>query len=138
MSNILRCCLACDYQIKTYQSPKDEYQEITVCPKCTGAFVDVFKLAKYKQSNDIKASEEPLLQIVQSDINDVPVVLYKGQKLNKKIRVSFDWKTGEHNNIHSSYIHIEHIEPDEKLLNTKIIQHNHPIVEEEVEFKYFR
>ncbi|MED2128934.1 hypothetical protein P4V88_27500 [Bacillus thuringiensis] len=48
MGNVSRCCLACDYQIKTYQAPEDEYQEVTVCPKCNGAFVDVWKLEKYK------------------------------------------------------------------------------------------
>ncbi|RWQ75866.1 zf-TFIIB domain-containing protein [Bacillus sp. AS_3] len=49
MSNVSRCCLVCDHQIKTYQSSKDEYQEVTVCPKCNGAFVDKWKLEKYKQ-----------------------------------------------------------------------------------------
>lgn len=61
MSNILRCCLACDYQIKTYQAPEDEYQEVTVCPKCNGAFVDVFKLGKYmKLSGRTKCDGKPL------------------------------------------------------------------------------
>ncbi|HFJ9286766.1 TPA: hypothetical protein ACGW44_004703 [Bacillus toyonensis] len=49
MGNILRCCLACDYQIKTYISPEEEYQEVTVCPKCNGAFVDMFRLVKYEK-----------------------------------------------------------------------------------------
>ncbi|WP_277680472.1 hypothetical protein [Bacillus cereus] len=41
MSKISRCCLVCGYRIKTYQSPKDKYQEVTVCPKCNGSFVDM-------------------------------------------------------------------------------------------------
>ncbi|MBP3967722.1 hypothetical protein KAF80_01505 [Bacillus sp. WL1] len=49
MGNIRRCCLVCDYQIKTYQAPEEEYQEVTVCPKCNGAFVDMWKLAKYEK-----------------------------------------------------------------------------------------
>ncbi|MDO3374703.1 hypothetical protein QJ529_18725 [Bacillus paranthracis] len=129
MSKVSRCCLACDYQIKTYQVPKDEYQEVTVCPKCNGAFVDMFKLGKYKQLDNTKVNEEPLLQIVQSDIDAVPVVLYKGEEIKQRIRISFDWKTNI-NRQSGAYIHIEHGEADEKSINTKIIQHNHPIVEE--------
>ncbi|PFP72629.1 hypothetical protein COJ99_07180 [Bacillus cereus] len=61
MSAVSRCCLACDYQIKTYQAQEDEYQEVTVCPKCNGAFVDVFKLGKYMQLNGrTKCNGKPL------------------------------------------------------------------------------
>lgn len=49
MGNIFRCCLACDYQIKTWISPEEEYREVTVCPKCNGAFVDKWKLGKYEK-----------------------------------------------------------------------------------------
>lgn len=126
-------CLACGHQDKVYHPSKEEYQEVTVCPKCNGAFVDIFKLGKYKQSDDIKANEQPLLQIVQSDINAVPIVLYKGEEIKGRVRVSFDWKTNYNHRL-GSYIHIEHVEPDEQGINTKIIQHNHPIVGEQVEF----
>ncbi|TKH81147.1 hypothetical protein FC686_07430 [Bacillus cereus] len=83
-------------------------------------------------TNELTNKEEPLLQIVLSDIDAVPNVIYKGEEIKQKIRISFDWKT----NINcqpGSYIHIEHGEADEKSINTKIIQHNHPIVEERVE-----
>ncbi|MCP9280642.1 hypothetical protein [Bacillus wiedmannii] len=130
MSNISRCCLACDYQIKTYQAPEDEYQEVTVCPKCNGAFVDMFKLGKYKQSNE---GVEPLLQIVQADVDAVPVVLYKGEEIKGKVRISFDWETDAQYHKSGPYIHIEHVENSEKCINTRVIQHNHPIVEEQVE-----
>jgi len=127
MENIRRCCLACDYQIKTYISPEEEYQEVTVCPKCNGAFVDMWKLGKYKQSNK---NVEPLLQIVQSDIDAVPVVLYKGEEIKGKVRVSFDWKTDEQHHKSGPYVHIEHVEYSAKCVNTRIIQRNHPIAEE--------
>ncbi|HDR7801709.1 TPA: hypothetical protein QCY03_005596 [Bacillus tropicus] len=117
-------CLVCGYQDKVYHSFKEEYQEVTVCPKCNGAFVDMWKLEKYKQSNE---SVEPLLQIVLSDINAVPVLLYKGEEIKQKIRINFDWKTNI-NRQSGAYIHIEHGEVDEKSINTKIIQHNHPMV----------
>lgn len=135
MGNIRRCCLACDYRIKTYQAPKEEYQEVTVCPKCNGAFVDMWKLGKYKQSNE---GVEPLLQIVQSDVDAVPVVLYKGEEIKGKVRVSFDWETDGQHRKSGTYIHIEHVEDDDEHINTKIIQHNHPIVEDQVEYMYLK
>lgn len=135
MSNILRCCLACDYQIKTYQAPEDEYQEVTVCPKCNGAFVDVFKLAKYKQSNE---TVEPLLTITLSDIDAKPIVYYKGKQIDRKLHVAFDWESQSIDKINRTYIHIEHVPSDNKRCNTEIIQHNHPIVEEQVEYKYLK
>lgn len=122
-------CLVCGHQDKVYRTSKEEYQEVTVCPKCNGVFVDMYKLEKYKQSNK---NVEPLLQIVQPDVNAVPVVLYKGEEIKHRIRISFDWKTNI-NHQSGAYIHIEHGEADEKSVNTKIIQHNHPIVEEQVE-----
>ncbi|HDR7449712.1 TPA: hypothetical protein QCX35_005945 [Bacillus toyonensis] len=130
MSKVSRCCLACDYQIETYQAPEDEYQEVTVCPKCNGAFVDVFKLEKYKQSNE---TVEPLLTITLTDIDAVPMVHYKGKQIDRKLRVAFDWEAQSMDKINQTYIHIEHVPSDNKRCNTEIIQHNHPIVEEQVE-----
>ncbi|MED2785656.1 zf-TFIIB domain-containing protein [Bacillus thuringiensis] len=130
MSNISRCCLACDYQIKTYQVPEDEYQEVTVCPKCKGTFVDKFKLEKYKQANE---TVEPLLTITLSDIDAKPIVHYKGKQIDRKLRVAFDWESQSIDKINRTYIHIEHVPADNKRCNTEIIQHNHPIVEEQVE-----
>ncbi|MGA5663667.1 hypothetical protein ACPCZR_30155 [Bacillus bombysepticus] len=130
MSKVSRCCLACGYQIKTYQAPEDEYQEVTVCPKCNGAFVDVFKLEKYKRSNE---TVEPLLTITLTDIDAKPIVHYKGKQIDRKLRVAFDWETQSIDKINRTYIHIEHVPSDNKRCNTEIIQHNHPIVEEQVE-----
>ncbi|MES5942324.1 MULTISPECIES: hypothetical protein [unclassified Bacillus cereus group] len=126
MSKISRCCLVCDYRIKMYQSPKDKYQEVTVCPKCNGAFVDMWKLEKYKQSNK---GVESLLQIGLSDISAVPIVIYNGEEIKQRIRISFDWKTNDGCKF-GSYIHIEHVEDSKKCFNIKTIQYNHPIMEE--------
>ncbi|PEE79395.1 hypothetical protein CN543_29780 [Bacillus toyonensis] len=130
MSQVSRCCLACDYQIKTYQAPEDEYQEVTVCPKCNGAFVDVFKLEKYKQSNETVKS---LFTITLTDIDAMPMVHYKGKQIDRKLRVAIDWEAQLINKINRTYIHIEYVPSDNKSCNTEIIQHNHPIVEEQVE-----
>ncbi|HDR7737451.1 TPA: hypothetical protein QCX99_004707 [Bacillus thuringiensis] len=133
MSKVFRCCLTYNYQIKTYQLSKDEYQEVIVCSKCNGAFVDMFKLGKYKQLGNIKVNREPLLTITLLDIEAKLIVHYKGEQIDRKLRVAFDWETQSIDKINRTYIHIEHVPSNNKRFNTEIIQHNHPIVEEQVE-----
>lgn len=78
--------------------------------------------------------KQPLLVITLSDIDSVPVVKYKGKRIDRKLRVAFDWETQSIDKISSgTYIHIEHVHADNKRCNTEIIQHNHPIVGERVE-----
>lgn len=123
-------CLVCGHQDRVNYLSKEEYQEVTVCPKCNGAFVDMYKLEKYKQSNK---TVEPLLTITLTDIDAKPIVHYKGKQIDRKLRVAFDWETQSIDKINRTYIHIEHVPSDNKHFNTEVIQHNHPIVEEQVE-----
>ncbi|PFK16972.1 hypothetical protein COJ03_29595 [Bacillus cereus] len=123
-------CLVCGHQDRVNYPSKEEYQEVTVCPKCNGAFVDMYKLEKYKQSNE---TVEPLLAITLTDIDAKPIVHYKGKQIDRKLRVAFDWETQSFDKINRTYIHIEHVPSDNKRFNTEIIQHNHPIVEKQVE-----
>ncbi|WP_242259132.1 hypothetical protein [Bacillus cereus group sp. BfR-BA-01409] len=123
-------CLVCGHQDRVNYPSKEEYQEVTVCPKCNGAFVDMYKLEKYKQSNE---TVEPLLTITLTDIDAKPIVHYKGKKIDRKLRVAFDWETQSFDKINQTYIHIEHVPSDNKRFNTEVIQHNHPIVEKQVE-----
>lgn len=123
-------CLVCGHQDRVNYPSKEEYQEVTVCPKCNGAFVDMFKLEKYKQSNE---TVEPILTITLTDIDAKLIVHYKGKQIDRKLRVAFDWETKSIDKINRTYIHIEHVPSDNKRFNTEVIQHNHPIVEEQVE-----
>ncbi|WP_342550949.1 hypothetical protein MKX57_09345 [Lysinibacillus sp. FSL M8-0216] len=45
-------CLSCGHN-ETIFHTKKEYQEVSVCPKCKGALVDVWKLRKYQNSENI-------------------------------------------------------------------------------------
>ncbi|MGX5627267.1 hypothetical protein [Bacillus cereus] len=81
-----------------------------------------------KQMNVVKDENEPLLQIVLSDIDSVPLVHYKGKQIDRRLRVAFDWESQSIDKINRTYIHIEHVLADNKRFNTEIIQHNHPIV----------
>ncbi|OUA91271.1 hypothetical protein BK704_09625 [[Bacillus thuringiensis] serovar konkukian] len=123
-------CLVCGHTDKVYHPSKEEYKEVTVCPKCNGAFVDVWKLEKYKQSNE---TVEPLLTITLTDIDAKPIVHYKGKQIDRKLRVAFDWESQSIDKINRTYIHIEHVPADNKRFNTEVIQHNHPITKEYVE-----
>ncbi|MEC2918897.1 hypothetical protein [Bacillus tropicus] len=123
-------CLVCGYQDKVYRTSKEEYKEVTVCPKCNGAFVDMFKLEKYKQSNE---TVEPLLTITLTNIDVKPIVHYKGKQIDRKLRVAFDWESQSIDKINGTYIHIEHVPADNKRCNTEVIQNNHSIVEDKME-----
>ncbi|PGM06578.1 hypothetical protein CN935_22070 [Bacillus cereus] len=81
-----------------------------------------------KQMNVVKDENEPLLQIVLSDIDSVPLVHYKGKQIDRRLRVAFDWESQSIDKINRTYIHIEYVLSDNKRFNTEIIQHNHPIV----------
>src|SRR5690625_1543355 len=106
--SVVRDCLVCGYGGTTNEINKS-YQEISVCPKCNGAYVDVYHIHKYKDKDwkpnkdtqkealnildgfdtlkrafeQIKKKQdaEPLLTIELQDMNSVPVVKYKGEKL---------------------------------------------------------
>ncbi|MEB8860582.1 hypothetical protein P4H06_30415 [Bacillus cereus] len=124
-------CLVCGHQDRVNHPSKKEYQEVTVCPECNGAFVDVWKLGKYKRLDNTQSNEEPLLTITLTDIDAKPIVHYKGEQIDRKLRVAFDWESQSIDKINRSYIHIEHVPVDNKRLNTEIIQHNHPIANKE-------
>ncbi|MCY8122433.1 hypothetical protein P8860_21795 [Bacillus spizizenii] len=51
---------------------------------------------------------QPLLQITLDDINSIPEVYYKGEKITKRIKVSFDWETKTDQNEGGAKILIEH------------------------------
>ncbi len=48
---VLYNCLHCVHQQKL-EVKKEDYSEVIVCPKCNGAFVDVYKINKYKKQNE--------------------------------------------------------------------------------------
>lgn len=39
-------CLICEHK-EQIRGPKEEYKEVRVCPKCKGAFIDIWKISKY-------------------------------------------------------------------------------------------
>lgn len=41
-------CLCCEHR-GPVRGKKEDYSEVKVCPNCNGAFVDTWKIAKYKQ-----------------------------------------------------------------------------------------
>ncbi|ANN30902.1 hypothetical protein A9498_04075 [Bacillus thuringiensis serovar coreanensis] len=101
-----------------------EFLMKVVCNQSANAMLD-----DCKQMNVVKDENEPLLQIVLSDIDSVPIVYYKGKQIDRKLRVAFDWESKSVDKINRTYIHIEHVPSDNKRCNTEIIQHKHPIVE---------
>lgn len=68
-----------------------------------------------------------LISIVLPDINASPIVYYKGEQIDKNVRVSFDWETNTDITTNPTYIHIKHVVSNEQGVNTEVVQHNHPL-----------
>ncbi|WNN20094.1 hypothetical protein [Bacillus phage FI_KG-Lek] len=51
----------------------------------------MWKLGKYKRNT--QSNEEPLLTITLTDIDAKPIVHYKGEQIDRKLRVTFDWES---------------------------------------------
>ena len=60
-------CLVCGHQDKVYRTSKEGYQEVTVCPKCNGAFVDMYKLGKYEKNINQHKECEHKYQVLDSE-----------------------------------------------------------------------
>ena len=115
---VTRCCLVCEHSGKSFER-KEDYQEVVVCPECNGAYVDLWYFGKYK-SNDRKN----LLVIELQDENSVPKVIYKGEEIHMKTKISFDWetRTDEYGGTH---IGLEYFKKNKTAnLHHKSIHHN--------------
>ncbi|MCC2250507.1 hypothetical protein JUJ52_11095 [Virgibacillus sp. AGTR] len=89
MSWVSRKCLACEHVQKTFNDKNEEYQKVTVCPKCNGAFVDRYRYELYAK----KDKPNSLLTIELEDETSVPKVFYKGEEIKHKCNVFLDWDT---------------------------------------------
>ncbi|WP_368657641.1 hypothetical protein AB3Z07_21250 [Metabacillus halosaccharovorans] len=72
-------------------------------------------------------NKTPLLKIELADINSVPTVIYKGEEIDKKIKVKFGWETDTFNQVNPTYLRIEHADLDSDTPSTMRIQYNQPI-----------
>lgn len=63
-------CLVCGHSDTVFHDSKDDYQEVRVCPKCNGAYVDVWKRYKY-----IKNTDNPLEEQLWDYIKELELLL---------------------------------------------------------------
>ncbi|MDE1424937.1 hypothetical protein [Bacillus licheniformis] len=61
-------------------------------------------------------NKQPLLQIELDDIDSVPRVFYKGEKITNRIAIDFEWRTGGADKVGSTYIRIKHGNDPDKAL----------------------
>ncbi|MBM7681960.1 putative CHY-type Zn-finger protein [Pullulanibacillus pueri] len=126
LSRVRYGCLSCGHT-ENVQATKQDYSEVRVCPKCNGAFVDVWKINKYKShnnNNNNNKPKQPLLKITLEDINAVPKVFYNGEEITDLVHVGIDWNTNTES-FSPTHIKIKHADYD-KPPNTKVIEHNPP------------
>lgn len=61
-------CLVCGHKEKIRGKRKD-YSEVVVCPECNGAFIDTFKIMKYKNDNKLPSQKKNNELSVKVDID---------------------------------------------------------------------
>ncbi|WP_369355787.1 hypothetical protein [Lysinibacillus capsici] len=83
-------CLSCGNKERVGCKSKKDYKEINVCPKCSGAFVDLWHISKYKNK---KRNDNELLVIKVKDMNSVPTVIYNGETIEGKVSIAYEWET---------------------------------------------
>ncbi|PWA08647.1 hypothetical protein DCC39_14510 [Pueribacillus theae] len=93
----VRNCLVCGHGGSTYEAKK-EWKEISVCPKCNGAYVDLFYIHKYLK-DDWKPNKEIQKQIDDKRAQDaVDAFIYalgsisEDRKEERKFYNSNEWK----------------------------------------------
>lgn len=90
-------CLVCDHKGTVLHNSKEEYLEVTVCPKCNGAFVDTWKLHKYLNSTNNQ------IEITMTNPNEPPIIKLNGQFIDGIISLEYKYETkgettsGQHN-----------------------------------------
>lgn len=91
MSGVRRKCVECSYTNSTFGEVGKKQNEVSSCPMCGGAFVDIFHVAKYISGIKHKNDNDKLLVIQLEDEASAPKVFYRGKEVTNKVHVSFDW-----------------------------------------------
>lgn len=103
-------CLVCNNALELV--PNKDGEEVIVCPECNGAMVDKYNLGIYqKRASDDKAykqvkgdefvspakrEDHPKHLVIELDtVTSVPRVYYKGEEVDLKQKVTFEWSTKE-------------------------------------------
>ncbi|MGE7932130.1 hypothetical protein [Viridibacillus arvi] len=67
-------CLVCGHHDRVELESKEDYREISVCPNCNGAFIDRWKINKYKQKES-KTVRSSISVAVDMDTNKLSAKL---------------------------------------------------------------
>lgn len=88
-------CLVCGHSGMVHHESKEGYKEVSVCPKCNGAFVDAWNKHKYinnsETSNDEGSNDEVRIEI--TSVNSAPVVHVNGEILKGIINIHYLYST---------------------------------------------
>lgn len=80
-------CLICGYRGTVLHRSKEDYQEVTVCLKCNGAFVDVWKMHKYLINEKPSMTNRPDMPVTEkkrcSNLSEKQIV-YLEQMINNR------------------------------------------------------
>jgi len=71
--------------------------------------------------------KDKLLVIELDEYGSVPRVFYKGEEINKKVEVTFDWKTRDDKNLNLPNITIKYVDEEDGLPTEKTISLQDPL-----------
>ncbi|MCO4849955.1 hypothetical protein [Bacillus vallismortis] len=74
----------------------------------TGFVIENEMVPVYLTKSLFQPKPSPLLQIELDEIDSVPRVFYKGEKITNRIAVDFEWRTRESDKVGSAYIHLKY------------------------------
>lgn len=125
-------CIVCGHKGRNFYE-NGNYKEIDICPKCGGAYIDNFKIEKYKSSCTqfrknrvsmplgVENTSYPLFQRIERErkeattgdyINirvpkpgDVPIVEFNGEVLENFESIKFVWVTSGDDSVFVLYQH---------------------------------
>ncbi|MEK4684333.1 hypothetical protein NSQ76_01010 [Bacillus sp. FSL M8-0256] len=83
------------------------------------------KYVPYEERKAEKLEASPLIQITLKDIHSVPEVIHKGEPLEGRVDIDFNWKTGGFDTVGSTYINLRTLGSKGKKPSEKRIEYKH-------------
>jgi len=108
-------CLVCDHKGTVLHNSKEEYLEVTVCPKCNGAFVDTWKLHKYLNSTNNQ------MEITMTNPNEPPMIKLNGQVIEGIISLDYKYDTSDAESNGQHNFSIQYCDKETSTIRTAVV-----------------
>ena len=104
-------CLACNYKGFVYYFGGAKYQEVSVCPKCNGAFVDDFTLGKYLPL-------KKQIEIAMTNPQKPPIVKLNGEPIRGIVHLCYEYRTSDDKDRGEHFYEVEYFDDEIETVRT--------------------